>query len=54
MNIVQLARCAFGYHVRDRATVVIGLRTYHGRCRGCGVAMVKRAEGWQIDHEYSD
>jgi len=53
MHIVQLARCAFGQHERDRATVVTGTGWYRGRCKGCGVAMVKGPEGWRLASKHS-
>lgn len=51
MDLVQLARCALGYHARDRASVVIGSRFHHGRCKGCGAAMVKGPGGWQLEKD---
>ena len=51
MDIVQLARCAFGYHERDRASVVVGSSWHRGRCKGCGAPMVKGAEGWRLDRK---
>lgn len=52
MNIVQLARCAFGHHTRDRATVVAGERWPHGRCSGCGAAMIKGPDGWRLERKH--
>ncbi|HSX55838.1 MAG TPA: hypothetical protein VLG14_11105 [Sphingomonas sp.] len=52
MNIVQLARCAFGQHERDRSTVITsGTSWYRGRCKGCGVPMVKGPEGWRLERK---
>jgi len=49
MNIVQLTRCAFGQHERDRASVIAsGTGWYRGRCKGCGAAMIKGPEGWRL------
>lgn len=53
MKLVQLVRCAFGYHERDRSTVVIGKHHHHGRCRGCGAAMVKNIEGWRLERRHA-
>jgi hypothetical protein len=47
MDIVQLVRCALGYHRRDRSSVVVGSPFHHGRCRGCRTAMVKGPGGWK-------
>lgn len=51
MKIVQLARCAFGHHERDRASVITGTGWYRGRCKGCGAPMVKGPEGWRLDRD---
>ncbi len=51
MNIVQLARCAFGQHERDRATVIVGMSWHRGRCKGCRAPMVKGPEGWRLERK---
>jgi len=51
MHIIQLARCAFGQHERDRSTVIVGTGLYRGRCKGCRAPMIKGAEGWRLDRE---
>jgi hypothetical protein len=52
MNLLQLARCAIGQHARDRASVVVGIHSHHGRCSGCGAAMVKSPEGWRLERDH--
>ncbi|RSY82495.1 hypothetical protein DAH66_13260 [Sphingomonas koreensis] len=53
MSILQRARCALGQHKRDRSSVVIGTHWHHGRCKGCGAAMVKDAVGWRLDRDHA-
>jgi len=53
MNIVQLARCAFGTHARDRTSVRLGSHWPHGRCKGCGAPMVKGPDGWKLEGKHA-
>ncbi|MEG3179728.1 hypothetical protein [Sphingomonas sp. LT1P40] len=51
MKIVQIIRCAFGQHERDRSTVVSDSTWHRARCVGCRAPMVKRSTGWELDRQ---
>jgi hypothetical protein len=48
MKIVQLVRCAFGRHLRDRRLVWHDGSDFYSVCTGCGAPMVRTIHGWEL------
>ena len=47
--IVQRVYCMFGYHKRSRGAAHNDPDAVRSVCRGCGVPMIKRFQGWEVD-----
>ena len=51
MNMLQLLRCAFGTHHRDRRKAWHDGSDYRSVCTGCGCPMVRGFSGWRLANE---
>lgn len=49
MNVLQLPRCLFGSHHRDRRRAWYDGPVVRSHCTGCGKPMFKDIHGWHID-----
>ena len=49
MNLLQLPRCLFGVHQRDRRRAWHDGPVVRSHCTGCGKPMVKDGHGWKLD-----
>ncbi|ATY32064.1 hypothetical protein [Sphingomonas psychrotolerans] len=49
MKLLQLPRCLFGLHQRDRRRARHDGPFVRSHCIGCGRAMVKDSRGWHLD-----
>ena len=47
MNLLQLPRCLFGAHQRDKRLARHDGPVVRSRCTGCGKPMVKDGHGWR-------
>jgi hypothetical protein len=50
MNLLQLPRCLFGLHHRDRRRARHDGVAVRSRCTGCGKPMIKGRHGWHLDY----
>jgi len=48
MNILQLLRCTFGQHRRDRRLATHDGEYFRSVCTGCGRPMIRTHDGWQL------
>ncbi|MCX8476660.1 MAG: hypothetical protein MT490_12750 [Sphingomonas sp.] len=48
MNLLQLPRCIFGQHHRDRPHAWHDGPVVRSHCIGCGKPMVKDSHGWHL------
>lgn len=48
MNLLQLPRCIFGQHHRDRRHARHDGWVVRSHCTGCGKPMVKDGDGWHL------
>jgi len=49
MDLLQLPRCVFGLHHRDRRHAWHDGPVVRSHCTGCGKPMVKDVHGWHLD-----
>lgn len=49
MNLLQLSRCMFGVHQRDRHRARHDGSVARSFCTGCGKPMVKDSRGWHLE-----
>jgi hypothetical protein len=49
MNLLQLTRCMFGLHQRDRHRARHDGAVVRSYCTGCGKPMIKDNRGWHLD-----
>jgi hypothetical protein len=49
MKLLQLPRCLFGVHERDRRRAWYDGPFIRSQCKGCGKPMIKDGLGWHIE-----
>jgi hypothetical protein len=54
MNLLQLPRCMFGVHQRDRRRARHEGSVARSYCTGCGRPMIKDHRGWHLETEVSE
>ena len=50
-NVLQLVRCRFGGHLRNRRAAWFDGCIWRSTCVGCGRAMYRDFDGWHLSEE---